>query len=322
MIDDMKQKKNMNLIDFFDNCRFWGGSRNRLLEKVRFYGLVNQMTSVIANIVLPIYFRLNSPPVCQLEKRKQKVIVSLTSFPKRLPTLHLVIESLLRQTVMPDKIILYLTQSQVPDIAGLPKKLKNLQKRGLEIVLCPDEIRSHTKYFYAMQQYPDDVIITVDDDLFYRSDLIEKHLKNMEKYPGCVIANWVKEIIPGKEKYTEWPDKSGTPSRSKNYLILGVSSVLYPSHALHPDAFHVENIRKLSLTADDVWLTAMLLKQGTEIVFSGYKYNHLPVHIWNNETLISGNYVRNQICIDEINKHYQERGEERPFIDIPIRNKR
>lgn len=315
----------MNLIDFFDNCRFWGGARSPLLEKVRFYGVINKITSILANIVLPIYFKCtkNSPEyaLANMQRKGQKIIISLTSFPKRLPTLHLVIESLFRQTVKPDKIILYLTQSQVPDIDRLPKKLKDLQKRGLDIVLCPDEIRSHTKYFYAMQQYPDDIVITVDDDLFYRSDLVATHLKNTEKYPGCVIANWVKEIIPGKEKYTEWPDKSGKASRSKNYLILGVSSVLYPAHALHPDAFNVENIRKLSLTADDVWITSMLLKQGTEVVYSGYKYNHLPVHIRNNETLISGNYVRNQICIDSINSYYKGIGEERPFIDIPLNNK-
>lgn len=209
----------------------------------------------------------------------------------------------------------------MPDINALPKKLLAQRSRGLEIVLCPDEIRSHTKYFYAMQQYPNDIVITVDDDLFYRSDLVETHLRNAKQNPGCVIANWVKEIIPNKYKYTEWPDKNGKEQcRNRNYLILGVSSVLYPPHALHPDAFNVENIKKLSLTADDIWLTAMLLKQGTEIVYSGYEYNHLPVHIRNNETLLSGNYVRNQQCIDAINNYYHAMNDSRPFIDLPIKN--
>lgn len=317
----------MNLIDFFDKCRFWGYGRNPLLQKLRFYGAVNTLVALIANVVLPIYFGLTKNRPCnalpQNSGEKRRVIVSLTSFPKRLATLHLVIESILRQSVKPDKVVLYLTKSQVPDVEKLPRKLLDCRKRGLEIVLCDDEIRSHTKYFYAMQQFPDDIVITVDDDLFYRSDLVATHLKNADKYPGCVIANWAKRVIPGKTKYTEWPDAVGKePLKSKNMLILGVSSVLYPPHSLHTDAFNVENIRKLTLTADDVWITAMLLKQGTEVVYSGYEYNHLPVHIRNNETLISGNYVRNQICVDEINKYYEERGEERPFIDIPLRNER
>lgn len=315
----------MSVIDFFDKCRFWGGGRNPILQKMRFYGVVNTLVAALANVVLPIYFDLTKQKVCnalpQRSGRKRRVIVSLTSFPKRLATLHLVIESILRQSVKPDKVVLYLTKSQVPDVEKLPRKLLDCRKRGLEIKLCDDEIRSHTKYFYAMQEFPDDIVITVDDDLFYRSDLVATHLMNADKYPGCVIANWVKRIIPGKTKYTEWPDASGKePVKSKNMLILGVSSVLYPPHSLHRDAFNVENIRELTLTADDVWITAMLLKQGTNVVYTGYKYNHLPVHIRNNETLISGNYVRNQICVDEINKYYEERGEERPFIDIPIRN--
>lgn len=107
---------------------------------------------------------------------------------------------------------------------------------------------------------------------------------------------------------------------SKNLLILGVASVLYPPHSVHEDIFNIDNIKKLSLTADDVWITAMLLKNRTPVFYSAYKYNFLPVRIKNNETLISGNYIRNQQCINAINEHYLNKQEERPFIDIPYQN--
>lgn len=297
----------MSPIDFFDKCRYWSTNRNPLLNKLRYYSAVNFLVSLFANIFLPIYFYLtkrNNKYVLSSSKHNRKqVIVSLTSFPKRIPTLHLVIECILRQTVKPDKIVLYLTQSQVPDIKSLPKSLLDLQKRGLEIKLCPDEIRSHTKYFYAMQQFPEDIVITVDDDLFYRTDLIESLLKNHENHPNAIIANWTKEIIPGKTKYTEWPDNH-VPHENCSQLLLGVSGVLYPPHAIDEDAFDVESIKNLSLTADDVWLTAMARKKGTPIYFTGYEYNHLPVLIRNNETLLSGNYVRNQQWIDKIAEVY------------------
>ncbi len=316
-----------NLIDIFDKMRFWGEvDRKPLLQKVKLYGLVNKAVEITANIILPIYFLLskNNPRyrlyTTDYNSKRPKIIVSLTSFPKRLHTLHLVIESLLRQTSKPDKIILYLTASQVPDIQKLPSKLQHLQKRGLEIVLCPDAIRSHTKYYYAFKTYPDDIIITVDDDLFYRSDLIETHLKNMKDNPGCIIANWVKKIIPGKNNYTEWPDARKDSIKSKNLLILGVGSVLYPPHTVHEDIFNIENIKKLALTADDIWISAMILKKGTPVLYSAYKYNYLPVRIKNNETLISGNYIRNQQCIDAINEYYNYYYAKRPFIDIPLEN--
>lgn len=312
----------MNIVDFFDHMRFWGNKRNKFLQKIKFYGFVNKLVEIIANAVIPVYFGLTKTN-CKYRldcKTNPLTIVSLTSFPKRFPTLHLVIETILRQSVKPDKIILYLTESQIKDVETLPQKLLDLRKRGLEIELCPDEIRSHTKYYYAFKSYPDATIITVDDDLYYRSDLIENHLKHTAEHPDCIIANWVKEIIPGKYKYNEWPDPDRKPKLSKNMLILGVSSVLYPPDSVHKDIFNIDNIKNLSLTADDVWISAMILKKGTSVYFTSYDYRHLPVRISNNETLISGNYVRNQICVDAINGYYESRKELRPFIDIPLNN--
>lgn len=168
-----------------------------------------------------------------------------------------------------------------------------------------------------MQEFPDDIVITVDDDLFYRSDLVESLLRHHREHPGHIIANWAKRINPDTDKYCWWPDVTGRPEASRRFVLLGVSGVLYPPHSLHPDAFNPQDIIKLSLTADDVWLSAMALRQGTPIFYTAYSYNHLPVSIRNNETLISGNYVRNQQCVDAINAHYARRGERRPFIDLP-----
>lgn len=317
----------MSIVDFFDRLRLWGFKRNRFAERLRIYGAVNWAVSFCANLVIPFVYKMtggrraNTLRKIPLTKDGPLLIVSLTSFPKRFSTLHLVIETLLRQTQKPDRIVLYLTASQVPDIEQLPNRLLALRKRGLEIRLCPDEIRSHTKYFYAMQEFPDDIVITVDDDLFYRSDLVESLLKHHEEHPGHIIANWVKRINSDTDRYAWWPDVTDKPQSSYRFLLLGVSGVLYPPKSLHPDAFNADNIKALSLTADDVWLSAMALRQGTPIYYTHYRYNHLPVHIRNNETLISGNYVRNQQCVDAINAHYASLCEARPFIDI-IKNKR
>ena len=311
----------MNLINFFDNRRFWGGKRNKFLSKIYFYPLCNRITDIAANIILPVYFHLTKKnPAYRIEEGKkengEKIIVSMTSFPPRLPKLHMVIECLLRQTIKPDAIILYLTDSQVESIDKLPKKLQELQKRGLQIKLCPDKIRSHTKYFYAMKENPNDIVITVDDDLFYRTDLVESHLRAHGKYPKAIIANWVKEILPGTTKYAEWPDGT-TPKLSNRFLLLGVSSVLYPPHSLHEELFNKEAIIEQCLTADDVWLSCMALLKDTPIYFTKYKYHHLPVLIKNNETLLSVNRERNQICVDNLNAYYDKKFGIRPFIELP-----
>lgn len=306
------------MIDFFDKMRCWGGKRNPWLEKLKIYGAWNTLVTWSANAVLPLYFKVtagrreNSLKNVPVEKG---VMISLTSFGPRLEKIWLVIEGLLRQKVKPERIVLYLTQSQVPDVEKLPKSLLRLRERGLEIVLCPDNIRSHTKYFYAMTQNPDATVITVDDDLFYRSDLVKELLRSHDEHPEAICANWVKEIIPGVDKYAEWPDGKKREVKN-NFLLLGVSGVLYPPHALHKDAFDVRNIIDLCLTADDVWLSCMALREGTPILFTNYRYNHLPVMIPNNETLISVNRERNQVQVDNLNKHYGKTIGVRPFIDL------
>lgn len=309
----------MSLINFFDNRRYWGGKRNKFLSKIYFYPIVNKLVTILANIILPVYFNCtkNNPKYSLNKKEKgQKIIVSLTSFPPRLPKLWLVIECLLRQTVKPDAIILYLTEGQVNSIDELPRKLQEQQKRGLQIQLCPDKIRSHTKYFYAISQNPDDIVITVDDDLFYRTDLVERHLAAHKQYPQAIIANWVKEILPTSPLYKDWPDGSEA-KLSNRFLLLGVSSVLYPPHALYKEAFMPKEIIELCLTADDVWLSCMALLQKTPIYFTNHKFGHISISITNNETLLDVNRERNQICVDNLNEYYKEKIGIRPFIDLP-----
>ena len=114
-------------------------------------------------------------------KREQKIIVSLTTFPKRIDSVWITIETLLRQTVKPDEVILWLAKQQFDDLNVLPQKLLDLQRRGLTIRFC-DDLRSHKKYFYVMQEYPKDIIVLVDDDMFYPKDTINKLIKMHKKY--------------------------------------------------------------------------------------------------------------------------------------------
>src|SRR5574343_906457 len=107
--------------------------------------------------------------------RDKKVIVSLTSFPGRVQDVWIVIECLFRQTFKADKIILWLSESQFNGIE-LPQRLLDQKKRGLEIRFVEDDLKSHKKYIYALNEYKNDYVITVDDDLYYDNQLIENQI--------------------------------------------------------------------------------------------------------------------------------------------------
>ena len=212
-------------------------------------------------------------PISQLFNNKKgtdqngTVIVSLTSFPKRINIVWVTIASLMNQTVKPKKIILWLAEEQFPD-KKLPGSLERMKKRGLEIKFC-DDIRPHKKYFYTMKEFPNDIIITADDDIFYPEDHIETLIKGSQKYPDCVVCRWSHEILMDKDgkflPYNEWPDDpNGEPSLT--LLPVGCNGVLYPPQALAAEVFNKEKIKELALFTDDLWLKCMELLNNTPAV--------------------------------------------------------
>ncbi len=96
--------------------------------------------------------------------------------------IYITLESLFRQTIRPDRIILWLADEQYPDKKAVEMRLKKYKKLGLEIQYC-DDLRSHKKYFYTMKKYPEAIVITADDDIIFSEDMLEKLLKTYLKYP-------------------------------------------------------------------------------------------------------------------------------------------
>lgn len=308
----------MNIVDFFDNRRYWEEKRNKFLNRIYFYAIWNRIVVVAANIILPVYFNLTANnkkyALKNTDKKEYRYIVSLTSFPTRIPRLWLVVESILRQNIKPDKIVLYL---QVSSEDLLPKNLLALKKRGVEIELCDSSLRSHNKYYHAFKNYPKDNIITVDDDTFYRSDFIENLINCNKKYPECIICNWARIISNKTDLYRNWYPVT-EPSISKLYLPIGVAGVLYPPNCMYKDIFDQELIKSYTLSADDIFLTCMALLNGTKKYFTGYKQHILEVLIKDNIKLITENISqnKNQECVDNLNQHYQKVLGIRPFIDL------
>lgn len=204
-------------------------------------------------------------------------VVSLASYSKRINTLHICLESIFLQTLMPKKIILYLDNSVQSD--ALPMEISAFIDKGLEIVFVSDDIASHNKYYYTLKDYPDDIVITVDDDVIYDKYTFYNLMQTHRKYPHSVCATRVTYIMfdgDGKvSSYNDWIseyDKLLHPS--KRLLAVGVGGILYPPHIFPDEVFNKTNIKDLALTADDIWLKFMELKNDVPVVWSG----QLPQH--------------------------------------------
>ena len=204
------------------------------------------------------------------EERKEKIIVSLTTFPARIGVVGYAIKSLFNQIIKPDRIILWLAEDQFKDVE-LPKLLTDLTSVGLEIKYCED-LRSHKKYHFALKaQKENELVITYDDDLIYPEDSIERLYKKHLEYPGCIVCNraQVCNHVDGVlGKYNTWAVRSciGVKSPSSFLFPSTGGGTLYPYGSVDEETFNVQAMKETAFTADDLWMRFMSARKGTMII--------------------------------------------------------
>lgn len=178
---------------------------------------------------------------------------------------------------MPKKVFLYLDNSVEPN--KVPREVMLFVERGLEIIFVSDDIASHNKYFYVLQNFPDEVIITVDDDVVYDKYTFYNLVRTHQKYPNTVCATRVTYMMFDAENkiapYNDWlSEYDQLLCPSKRLLAVGVGGILYPPHIFIEETFDKAQIMRLALTADDLWLKIMQLKNNISVVWTG----QLPQH--------------------------------------------
>jgi hypothetical protein len=212
--------------------------------------------------LLDVSLGVNRPP------RTPEVIVSLTTIPHRSANVHLVIESLFQQTMRPDRVILWLDR---PNFEGLPttEQLERQRARGLEIRYC-DDVRSYKKLVFTLEEHPDAIVVTADDDIMYPSEWLESLYRRHLEHPDCIVchrAHWVRKGEDGNVlRYSDWEYESQRPGPSFNLSPTGSGGILYPPGALSDQVLDREAYMALCPTEDDLWFKAMAMKAGTKAV--------------------------------------------------------
>ena len=225
------------------------------------------------------------------------LVVSLTSFPLRISTLHLVIKSILKQDTLPERICLCLSEQEFPgrDV-DLPNELTDLVPYGLEIAFVSYNLRPHNKYYYAFDKYPDKTIVTMDDDYIYGPDTISRLVRIHEKFSQAVCTNRTRRVLvcgDGFATYGKWSIvKSDDIIKDKSLIALGFGGVLYPPGSHDADFLDVTLSQRLAPRADDLWLKALELKKGIDVATGGGRFPQ-PVVIPRSqkEALNKGNHV-------------------------------
>ncbi|MCX2716502.1 class I SAM-dependent methyltransferase [Helicobacter sp. MIT 21-1697] len=200
------------------------------------------------------------------------LIVSLTSYPLRIPTLHYTLFSLLTQTHQPHKIVLWLSVEEFPNKEqDLPQSVLRFMPHGVEIQWCEDNIKSYKKLIPSLQLYPEAIIVTCDDDAMYPKDWLAKlyaaYVENPQ-YIHCHRAHRVSFDEQGRLlPYMQWESCIAHTQTSPSFLIFftGLGGVLYPPHCLHKDVLEQQQFLRFAPHQDDIWFWAMALLKETKI---------------------------------------------------------
>ncbi len=202
------------------------------------------------------------------QEREVPVIVSLTSYGRRVTkTLPFALISLLRQRLKPDLIIVWLDEDNWSD-ENLPKRLQTFRRQGVEFRFWED-IRSYKKLIPAIIEYPDAIIVTVDDDIYYRSsllhDLYNSYLLHPQKIHAAITHQPLRDSKGELLPYNSWI-KDVSDNSVTELFPTGCGGCLYPPGSLYKDTTNKELFMKLCPNADDVWFWVMARLQSTKHV--------------------------------------------------------
>lgn len=197
---------------------------------------------------------------------ENEIIISLTSYNKRIFDVSLTVESLFQQTLKANRIILWLAEDEFKE-KRLPMKLTKLTERGLEIRYCED-LKSYKKLIPTIQLFPDAIIVTVDDDIIYPDDFLENLIFHHKENPEHILCyrarqfsyNWRGKLRP----YMKWKIASHKQPASLSILPNGIGGILYFPGCFDEALNRKDLFMRLAPKGDDIWFKAMSLLKGVK----------------------------------------------------------
>lgn len=248
----------------------------------------------------------------------EKVLISFTSYPSRIETVHKVVESLWKQTEKADEIILWLSILDFPrQYNDLPPNLKKLiGKNGFHIEWVNENLKSHKKYLYSLQD-SDNIVITVDDDTYYANTMLSTLIESYRKHPYAVSARNVHVITrkgAGISPYKEWAESATEfiDEERMDLCAIGVNGILYPPCCKSKRWFNKEQIEKFAQNQDDLWLKFNEVIDGIPTVYTGMDEEDQVIEGSQESALYIANGTggANDVCIhkllDMLQNEYKE----------------
>jgi hypothetical protein len=198
-------------------------------------------------------------------QRLPGVFVSLTTWAPRLNLLPLTLLTLVRQSVLPEKIVVWITEK---DLALLDRTFRyRFEGVGVEFRTCED-LGPHKKWFFTRELASDPMIVLADDDIFYSRRWLELLLSDCTQ-DNAYIAHRCHRILLRDETikdYGDWDFECRNYGASSHLLFAtGGGGVLFQPQWIPSEFWDRETMMALCPKADDIWLKCAMLSADIKV---------------------------------------------------------
>lgn len=115
--------------------------------------------------------------------KTERIIVSLTTWAPRIKNIPTVLDSIFNQTLLPDLVVINFSEGEI-----IPKEIQiYLDEHHVECNFVPDT-KVYKKLIPTLKKYPNDCVISIDDDWIYPAGMIEDFMDIHKRYPNNPIS--------------------------------------------------------------------------------------------------------------------------------------
>ncbi|WP_435607645.1 glycosyltransferase [Pseudomonas knackmussii] len=183
--------------------------------------------------------------------------------------------SLMRQSILPDKIRIWVSKTPYLSDTGIleaPQWIADLNKiRNIVEIHWTQNTGPYRKLIPALRSASDDdIIVTADDDIIYGKNWLKHLLARAEEAPSHVIAARVRKIsnnIFGKRKtYLSWPIINRELVVESNFIVTHGGGTLLRKRHISERLAADETYLDICPTTDDLWFSKLITKSNTKVV--------------------------------------------------------
>ena len=223
---------------------------------------------------------------------KSTLLVSMTSYPARIFGIYEVFISLLHQSADISTYQCFLTLAKEEFIKGekeLPLEVQKLINNGWVKLIWYHNIYSHKKLMPILNNYPENDILIVDDNIIRTNNFIEIFQNDHIIYPKEIICGTFMNYFDNnleQKRFNGYKDKKFGEFNSVPNIIFhtaipasGVGGILYPKHTFSDKRFFNETLyMTLCPTSDESWqyifniIENKILRQTSTIIDNSLNY--------------------------------------------------